>query len=86
MSIHVSTLVEARCTVLKVDGWLKIEDVDELTLEIQGAVGPTTLDLSELHSIDREVTARLREWIREGVTTREASPYLELLLALSAEA
>jgi len=41
-------------TVLKVDGWLKADDVEELTQAYEAAEGTTVLDLSELQSADRD--------------------------------
>jgi ABC-type transporter Mla MlaB component len=80
MSIHVSTLVEPMQTVIKVDGRLKSEDLDELTKTVQAVHGRTALDLSDLQSADRAGLDLLRELIALGAEVRAASPYIELLL------
>ena len=85
MAIRITVLHEPTYTVLKVDGWLKREDTGELAQMIKDLKGPTALDLTELHSIDREVAEGLRRLIETGVTVRAASPYVDLLLRPSAE-
>ncbi len=80
MAIRITVIDETTCTLLKVDGWLKREDSGELVQMIQDLKGPTSLDLTELHSIDRQAVEGLRQLIGMGVTVRAASPYVELLL------
>jgi hypothetical protein len=80
MSIRVSVTPEPRWTVLKVDGWLNAEDIDELTRAFRSVRGATVLDLSDLQSADRPGVGVLRELISLGTEIRGASPYIELLL------
>jgi ABC-type transporter Mla MlaB component len=80
VAIRITTTVDHRQTVLKVDGWLKVDDVEELNRAYQSVRGATVLDLSELQSADRDGVAILRELVSLGVEIREASPYIELLL------
>jgi hypothetical protein len=66
--------------VLKVDGWLQTDDVEELRQLLASVDGLTALDLSHLQSADREGLAVLRDLVLLGTEIRGASPYMELLL------
>lgn len=80
MSIHISATAKATRTVVKVDGRLHADDMEELTRVLDSVQGPKELDLSELTSADRTGVAALRELISRGTEIRGASPYIELLL------
>jgi ABC-type transporter Mla MlaB component len=80
MSIRVKTTSDTYGTVLKVDGRLTVEDVDELAAVFRTAKGATALDLSELQSADPAGVKLLQETIALGAEVRGASPYIELLL------
>jgi ABC-type transporter Mla MlaB component len=80
VTIHVSQLKHHRKTVLKVDGQLKVGDVDELTKAFRSANHIDLLDLSELQSADSAGLAVLRELVSSGVQIRHASPFIELLM------
>lgn len=80
MTIRISKTARDRQTVLKVDGRLKADDVEELARAYQSAQGASVLDLSELHSADRAGVEILRELVSMGAELRGASPYIELLL------
>jgi ABC-type transporter Mla MlaB component len=80
VAIRITKNVEDRQTILKVDGWLKADDVEELTRVYESVTGAIFLDLSELHSADREGVAILQEIISLGAEVSKASPYIELLL------
>ena len=80
MSIRIETTSEAAQTVLKVAGWLRAEDVGELTRVFRTAQGPTALDLSELQSADPDGVEMLRGLIALGAEIQGASPYIKLLL------
>jgi len=80
VAIRVTRTFEDRRTVLKVDGWLRLGDVEELTGAYRSVDGPIELDLSELQSADQDGMELLRELIALGVQIRGASPYIELLL------
>ena len=69
-------------TVLKIDGRLMSEDVDELAQVFRSVEGARALDLSDLLSADRPGVAILRELISLGAEVRGASPYIELLLKM----
>ena len=73
-------VVGAPQTVLKVDGRLKGDDVEELAQAYRSAQGATALDLSELQSADRAGVELLRELASMGAAIRGASPYIELLM------
>lgn len=80
MTIHISKTADDRRTVLKVDGHLKADDVEELAGAYRSAEGATALDLSELQSADRAGVQILRELVSMGAEVRGASPYIELLM------
>ena len=80
MAIRIFKTTDDLQTVLKVDGWLKADDVEELTQAYEATEGTTVLDLSELQSADRDGAEVLRKLIVLGVEIRGASPYIELLL------
>jgi len=80
MSIRVETTSDTYGTVLKVDGRLTSEDVDELARAFRSAQTTTALDLSDLQSADPAGLELLREIIALGAEVRGASPYIELLL------
>ncbi len=80
MAIRITKTVHERQTVLKVDGRLRVEDLEELTRAYRSVTGAASLDLSELRSADRDSVAILRELVAIGVEVCAASPYIELLL------
>jgi anti-anti-sigma regulatory factor len=80
MSIRVSVKTEPDSTVLKVDGRLRSEDVQELAQASQSIGGNLILDLSDLHSADPQGVELLRQLIERTSQVRGLSPYLELLL------
>jgi hypothetical protein len=80
VAVRITKTLDACQTVLKVDGWLKGDDVDELSRAYCSVQGAAALDLSELQSADREGVAILREIVSLGTEIRGASPYIELLL------
>lgn len=80
MAIRISKTFNDRKTVLKVDGRLKAEDIDELTRAYQSVQGAMALDLRELQSADREGVAILRELVSLGVEIYGATPYIDLLM------
>ena len=80
MAIRITKTEEADQTVLKVAGWFKAEDVEELTRVYQSVPGSAALDLSELQSADQEGIETLRELLSLGAEVRGATRYVELLL------
>jgi hypothetical protein len=80
MSIRISTTCGASHTVLKVDGRLRSEDVDELARAFRSVQGATALDLSELQSADDAGVELLRRLVALSVEVRGVSPYIALLL------
>ena len=80
MTIRITVICEAHQNVLRVDGQLSVEDVDELTRECRSSQAPTVLELSNLMSADSAGVKCLRELMSLGAETRGASPYIDLLL------
>lgn len=82
MAIRITTITEPSQTILKIDGRLEREDVDEFLRMVGRVEGPTALDLAELQSVDREAVVVLREILDLGVAVNAASPFIKLLLEL----
>lgn len=80
MSIRITVVSDPGTTVIKIAGWLKQADTEELLRVFRELDGPAALDLSDLQSVDRTSAALLREFIAAGTTLRAATPYVELLL------
>jgi len=80
MSIRITTIPEPDVTVIKIDGRLKGDDIEELARVFAQVPAPAALDLTELQSVDRSFVTLLREAIAGGMELRAASPYVELLL------
>jgi hypothetical protein len=80
VAVRITMTVEAPQTVLRIDGRLRSEDVDELTAALRSVQGTAILDLSELQSADREGADVLRKLVSLGAEVRGASPYIQLLL------
>ncbi len=80
VAVRITKIDELPQTVLRVDGRLRSEDIDELTEVFRSVQGATVLDLSELQSADRQGAELLRELLALGAEVRGASPYIELLL------
>ena len=80
MSVRITTISEPGTTVIKVAGWLRNADREELVRIFREVDGPVALGLVDLQSVDRTSVALLRESIAAGMQLRAASPYIELLL------
>ena len=80
MSIRITRTTEARKTVLRVDGQLTCEDVEELAREYRSVQGSLALELTDLRSADPAGVAVLQDLVGLGAEIRGASPYIELLL------
>jgi hypothetical protein len=80
VGVRITKTLDACQTVLKVDGSLKADDVDELSRACQSVQGGMALDLTELKSADADGVAILREIVSLGAEIRGASPYFQLLL------
>jgi ABC-type transporter Mla MlaB component len=80
VGIRIQTTSEASRTVIKIDGRLRSEDLDELDRVFRSVHGATALDLSDLQTADRAGVKVLREYVSLGAELRRASPYIDLLL------
>lgn len=80
MSIRITTIAEVDTTVVKIDGRLTSEDMEELARALDEVTGPIALDLSDLRSVERAFVPILQEAIAGGMELRAVSPYVELLL------
>jgi anti-anti-sigma regulatory factor len=67
-------------TIIRLEGRLSANRVENLKKEIQGASGNVLLDLTDLRSADAEGVMALRSFAAEGAKLVGASPYIRQLL------
>jgi hypothetical protein len=80
MAIRIMKTSDVGETVLRVDGHLRCDDVEELTGEYRSVDGPAVLELSNLQSADAAGVDTLLQLVSLGARIRGASPYVQLLL------
>jgi len=80
MSVRIRNTRDFSGTVLRVDGYLTAEDVDELDREYCSVQGASVLDLTDLQSADAEGVRCLQRLISLGAEIRGSSHYIALLL------
>jgi hypothetical protein len=80
VAIRITTTATDRQTILKIDGRLGLDDIEEVNRAYRSVTGAICLDLSDLQSADRDGVAILRKLISLGVEVRAATPYIELLI------
>jgi len=80
VAVRITKTIDELRTVLRIDGRLRSEDVEELARVFRSVQGATVLDLSELKWADRDGVEILRELVALGAEVRGASPYVALLL------
>jgi thiamine pyrophosphate-dependent acetolactate synthase large subunit-like protein len=72
-------------TVLRVDGCLEAECLEELARACEGARAPLTLNLEGVSWIDDRAARSLRRLVAGGATVANASPYVALRLKTERE-
>jgi anti-anti-sigma regulatory factor len=80
MSIRITETCDGDGTVLRLDGWLASEDVEELIRACHSAQGPVVLELMNLQSASSSGVEALLELASLGVRVRGASTFIELLM------
>ena len=80
MAVRIMKTSDVAETVLRVDGHLRCDDVEELATEYRSVEGPAVLDLSNLQSADTAGVDILLQLVSLGAQIRGASPYIRLLL------
>src|SRR5436190_7906978 len=80
MTIYIASSSDSGTRIVRIEGWLEGEAVDELERVIGGGSGALRLDLSELRSADKAGLAALRAHRAAGASIVGASPYIRLLL------
>jgi hypothetical protein len=80
MSIRITETCDGDGTVLRLDGWLASEDVEELIRAYRSARRPVVLELMNLQSAGSSGVEALRELVSLGARIRGASPFIELLM------
>ncbi len=85
MTVRITKTTLGAQTVLRIDGRLRSDDIEELFGAFRSAPSPPILDLSNLQSADREGVGALRGLIALGAGVSGASPFIELLLQKKTE-
>ena len=80
MALRVTVVEAADLTVIRVDGRLADEGVEELEVACFRAKRPTVLDLTNLVTADDSGVLLLRRLVGEGLHLLGASPYAAILL------
>jgi len=80
VAVRITRTSEPLHTVIRIDGQLRFEDVDELARECRGVEGPLVLELADLQSADPAGVKALLGVAANGAKLQGVSPYIELLL------
>jgi hypothetical protein len=80
LTLRISRTDSEAGTVLRVDGRLKEEVLEELEKACEGVPSPLTLDLEGLTWIDEKAGEALEQLMAHGAAVTNASPYVALLL------
>ncbi len=80
MVLRVTTSISKEVFVVRVEGTLAGEQVDELGRMCRSLAGPTRLDLSGLRWADDRGIQMIRRLIAEGAEPVKVPPFIALLL------
>lgn len=80
MGFRIETKKEQEMTVIQVAGTLSDRATVELEQVCRKTIGPLSLDLTHLQSVEAEGLRFINELKTKGVPLTGASPYLQLLL------
>ncbi len=84
MSLRMTVTVKEDITVIRVDGRLAGDGVPELEHACRSARRPLVLELTHLTAADEAGVVAVRRLAAEGVHLLGASPYITLLMSMSA--
>jgi hypothetical protein len=80
MTVRITQTNEGKTTVLRVDGWLRGESVDELARAVEKAGPNVALELPDLRATDERGIQVLRYLADQGAELRHLPPSIALLL------
>jgi hypothetical protein len=80
VTIRITSLAEGPARIVRVDGWLTVDDVAALEDAVGDRVRETRLELADLRSADPTGVAALRALEARGAQLHDAAPFLRLLL------
>ena len=76
MTLRIEKIADERKTVIRVNGRLKSEHLDEFTTQIKNASLPIALDLDGVTLVDVEVVRYLNACAANNVGLLHCSPYI----------
>ena len=85
MTLRITRVKGGEGTVLRIDGRLEAESLDELERACDGARSPLTLNLEGVLWIDDRAAEILHRLIASGAAVANASPYVALRLKSEGE-
>ncbi len=85
MTVRILTETEPEATVIRIEGDLRAEVIEELDRVSGEAGGPLVLDLTNLASADAEGLRALGSLMKQGAEIRGASPYIRMRLESASE-
>ena len=85
MTARIMTDTEPDASVIRIEGDLRVEEIEELD-RVSGEAGrPLVLDLTNLGSADAEGLRALASLMKRGAELRGASPYIQMRLESECE-
>ena len=85
MTVRITTDTEPDATVIRIEGDLCAEVIEELDRVSGETGGPVLLDLTNLASADAEGLRALGSLRKQGAEIRGASPYIRMRLESASE-
>ena len=85
MTVRITTETEPKATVIRIEGDLRLEVIEELERVSDEAGGSLVLDLTNLASADAEGLRALGSLMKQGAEIRGASPYIRMRLESASE-
>ena len=85
MTARIMTDTEPDASVIRIEGDLRVEEIEELD-RVSGEAGrPLVLDLTNLRSADADGLRALASLVKRGAELRGASPYIQMRLESECE-
>ena len=76
MTLKIEKSCDMRCTSLRLIGRIRLEDLEELKLQMEGNRPRVVLDLGEVTLVDVDVVRFLMDCETEGVEFLHCPPYI----------
>ena len=80
MTVRIMTATEPDATVIRIEGDLSVEELEEFDRVCGKTNGLLVLDLTNLGSADAEGLRTLASLMKQGIEIRGASPYIRMRL------